>query len=119
MNFRELIKESSVKEWKKSLESSKEFKEIKKELSKYGKINTFISDLGTALAINVMVNGVSNTVYIGYDDGNEGLEPKDYTRENKLPLIFQTELNDGEVVEVYHKIDKVISYLKSFNFKGE
>jgi len=119
MKFRELIKESSVKEWEKSLKSSKEFKKIEKELSKYGKINTFISDLGTALAINVMINGVSNTVYIGYDDGSEGLEPKNYTKGNKLPLIFQTELNDGEVVEVYHKIGNVISYLKSFNFKDE
>ena len=119
MKFRELFENKA--DWKKSITSNKDHKKIVKELEAYAKGNKYniekeyISDLGTALTTHIENDDLSVSVHSWYNDGDEGVYPKDYSSDNKYPLEFQVEIDfaDGEFeVREYDNAKDVIKFIQ-------
>jgi len=121
MNFRELIEDTSkqnVKDWTAAVKKT-DYTKVAKHILGYAKKNgmktnsDYISDLGTALSTTAYNNAINLTIYCGFDDGSEGLDPKNYTKDHGLPLMLQVEMEDenDQFIEVFTDAKKCITFI--------
>jgi len=121
MNFRELIEDNAkqnIKDWKAALKKT-DYSKVAKYVLAYAKKSgmksdsDYISDLGTALSTTAYNKAMNLTIYGGFDDGEEGLEPRNYTKDHGLPLMLQVEMEDenDQFIEVFTEARKAIDFI--------